>query len=180
MTDPTRHQDLARMIRDIERRIANLEFRNQLTRAQADIDGATMIQIDADGLSKPLIPHPWWISPLVTVSITAASYTTAFECVVPCITGPDVSFTFDVQTGTGVTADLVVIGPGDDTDAVAVPALTNATYTCDFVHGLALGATQQEFLLRARRTAGATPVVITAPTPLVIGKTGTATAGGLS
>ena len=179
-TDPTVGGGLGRMIRDLDHRLTNLEAHNQLTRAQVDVDGATVFQIDGDGHGRPYSVNPWRPYPNVAVAITSGSYTTAWELEVPMITGPDVQFSFLCQTGTATTADVIVTGPGDNTDVVALSALSNLTLTCDFVHGLALGSVDQTFLIRARRTAGATNVDIFEPTAAALGKTGTATAGGLT
>lgn len=179
--DPNRTPDLADDLADLRRRIENLERRNQLTRAQADIDGTTIFRIDAAGLGAPH-QHLWWHGAQApdTELVTAGTYTAAWETEVPLLLTPHVRFTLTVTSVVSGAGDVRVTMGASTTDVVSVLAgATDQVLTCDWVHGVALGAVDTVIAVEARVTSG-TGLLFSQPLAAQLGRSAGATAGGFT
>jgi len=181
MLDPNRRPDLGGDLADLRRRVEDLERRNQLTRAQADIDGVTVLRVDADGLGAPHQHLPWIDSQTPPQEIiSAGTFTAAWETTIPTLIAPHVRFTLLATSAASGAGDVRVTLGSATSDSIAVPALAvDQLLTCDWAHGEPLGGLFVPLKIEARVNSG-NSLVFDLPTPAELGKSATATTGGFT
>jgi hypothetical protein len=196
------HETLADEVRDIWRRLRNLELSARLTNASMadedgverlrlgrlddndnyglavfDADGGTRLRVDGRGMIAPYLPGiPR--NPAEYITTTSPTFVTIWQSVFPICSHQAIGGRVGWGADAGTTGELRLKLGSATTDPATLAAGSTGEQIFQWLHGAALGSGPQYVEIQARRTGGVNGINIYSPT-LEMRTPDGATSGGL-